>query len=298
MEHSIKEVNEVIDMNTKPTITEVYYYTMTKAIGKNILDFTEEQELYNAIMSAKRKTKEGDFVDMANYIKQSFLNMCILLRERQGLTTDILKDNKVKEPKPQKVGGKTHTLEKIEEFVNTDTGNVVKDAIRFVINFIRLNINDRNALKDLQLAKLWSKVDTGGDTNVLAFADGTEEHTPKQVIFIFKEDFESIKFLNSEELYNKINIIWEYAVKNNSDCNDTMTNVPFYFEIMEELNKLGTTKVEKQNLMSKYIASYSYKNWLLGRFNEFKKQNKLVGGTLLSNKMISSNTENWGFKLK
>lgn len=92
------EIKELSASKGEKTTTEIYYNIMKEAIGKDILDFTDEEELYNAVMTAKRK----DCVNVPKYITQSFLNMCILLRESKGLTTDILKKNKIKQTKEQK----------------------------------------------------------------------------------------------------------------------------------------------------------------------------------------------------
>jgi len=67
--------------------TKHFYEIMVVSIGKKILDFTDEEELYNAIISAKQINSKND---IPKYIKQSFINMCILLRQHNGLSNTYL----------------------------------------------------------------------------------------------------------------------------------------------------------------------------------------------------------------
>jgi len=73
--------------------TKHFYDIMVISIGKKILDFIDEEELYNAIISARQINSNNE---IPKYIKQSFINMCILLRKHNGLSTNYLVGKKRK----------------------------------------------------------------------------------------------------------------------------------------------------------------------------------------------------------
>jgi hypothetical protein len=136
---------------------------------------------------------------------------------------------------------------------------------------------------------------------MLVFAD-EKDNTPKQVFYFNKKenDYNNVIPLNCEKLFDSIKIIWDYAVINKNVKNyckegqEEVSNLPFYFEILEQVTTT-TTKAEKQKLITDYVLSHSYHNWLLGAFNAFIKKNDLLRGDILCNKKISDNTHNWGF---
>jgi len=190
---------------------------------------------------------------------------------------------------------KKHTIDTITAYVNEDTGDNVKNAIKYIVNYMRLNINIKTAFCDLEICKLWDNVDTSGEKNMLLFGE-----TPRQVFYFEKNgDYDNVIRLNCERLFNSLNEIWNYCIKNKKMINDGgFKKMSFYFEISEQLNSKNKSS-EKHKLMSNYILTYSYNNWLFGSgFNTFIKRNNLERGMLLCDKKISENTINWGWGLE
>ena len=73
----------------------------TLMTGKPLLEFSEE-ELYNGITNGtalqkdkpRRKADETHSIKpLAKYIKTAYINLCILMREKNGLTTEFLRSH-------------------------------------------------------------------------------------------------------------------------------------------------------------------------------------------------------------
>jgi hypothetical protein len=59
--------------------------------GKPLLEFSEE-DIYNRIINGTT-IKNDNVKPLAKYMKTAYINLCILLREKNGLTTEFLRNH-------------------------------------------------------------------------------------------------------------------------------------------------------------------------------------------------------------
>ena len=191
------------------------------------------------------------------------------------------------------------TLDEINAFVKMETGDKVKDALRYIINYVGMNVkigNNKNPLKNLCLAKLDSDIDIYSGYNKLIFhgEDMLDNKVyPKQVFFLEGGSrHDKIKLLNSKELYDCIKIVWDYVIVNEKIKVDYHRHEEKYYLPLYCLEIFD--KCNYRTIMNNYTKKYTFNNWDYIDFKKFINYENLTRGHLLSSEKISDSVENWG----